>query len=155
MCISWMQLWGMKYHQGLWGQKPWVRVQPLLLCLVFPVWPRTYLLNSHSFGLLGYKLWYPHLPPRASWGGSQMIDMILLCNWQHVPQTYGIKSGFYSNYKKSTGALIVGVELLPLHWSLEAPTTGFSHQRHRGRTHYYSAFTLCLQSTAFLSLMIS
>lgn len=63
--IPWMQLWDVKNHQGIWGQKPWVQVQPLLLYLVFHVWPRTYVLNSHNFGLFGCKLWYPHLPPRA------------------------------------------------------------------------------------------
>lgn len=67
-----------------------------------------------------------------------------------------VKSGFYSNDKKRRGASLQVGNYCPLHWSLEEPAVaGLSHQKHRGGTHYYAAFTPCLQSSVFSSLMIS
>lgn len=72
--VSWRQLWGLKNHQGPWGQRPWVWVQPLFLCLVFPARSRTWPSQSRGLSVLGYTLISPHLPCGAVRTRKQDID---------------------------------------------------------------------------------
>lgn len=147
-CLFWGLLWGVKNPKGLCGPNPWCQIQHLLLCLVFPAWwgPAFQIL---SFCFFVYKLWYPHLPPRAirrrkredkTWPCSVTGSIFCKCM---------VKVGSTLITRRAEGPLLVGG--FPLHWSLEEPVvSGLSHQRHRGGgAHYYAAFTPCLGALVF------